>query len=179
MAEFEITSVAETAAEDEYDITGTLTIRDIPNNSYMKKIFLVLVLFLAGCAAVVPDGRPVLLYYYNQANDMDGEGNIMCSRAGLEAVERNVPSGENYIEDTLELFWGGGGLSKEYPLAGVELLDSRLVDGTLIITLTDPQNSTGGGSCRVSILRMQLEATAEQFPEVESVEIRPEELFQP
>jgi hypothetical protein len=64
-------------------------------------------------------------------------------------------------------------------LEGFALVSSELAGGTLMLTFDDPQNKTSGGSCRVSILRAQIEATAKQFPGVNEVRFVPAELFQP
>ncbi len=131
--------------------------------------------------------RMVKLYYYNSSRDQDEQGNIQCSRQGLVAVERKIPISKSPIKDTLELFLSSplteadreAGLTSELPLAGVSLIDLALRDGDLIVKLTDPNNKTSGGSCRVSILRQQLEAVVRQFPEVKTVDFQPAELFQP
>jgi hypothetical protein len=91
------------------------------------------------------------------------------------------------IQDAIKLLLKGEltsaeraeGISTEYPLAGFELKSAGLTDGVLTLTFADPQGKTGGGSCRVGILWMQIEATAKQFPEVSSVRFSPEWLFQP
>lgn len=130
--------------------------------------------------------QAVLLYYFNQEKDKDTSGNIQCSRQGLEPVSRKISS-DNIIEDTIKLLLRGElsaeerarGVTTEYPLSGVELIKSELNNGTLTLTFSDPNNKTGGGSCRVGILWFQIEATAKQFPEVKQVKFLPEELFQP
>jgi hypothetical protein len=130
--------------------------------------------------------RTVSLYYYDPAADIDATGNILCSRQGLVAVEREVPL-DATIQDVLELHLRGDlrstesadGIITEYPLSGFSLVSSELIDGELALTFDDPENRTVGGSCRVGILWMQIEATALQFPEVTSVTFAPEELFQP
>lgn len=130
--------------------------------------------------------RTVQLFYYNPEMDKDSTGNILCSRDGLQSVEREV-SGIISIEDVLRLLLKGEltetektqGLTTEYPLSGFELKNSTLENGVLTLTFSDPENKTVGGSCRVGILWFQIEATAKQFPEVSSVRFLPEELFQP
>lgn len=130
--------------------------------------------------------RIVKLFYYNPNADKDETGNVMCSRNGLESVERTVEKGTS-VADTVRLLLKGQltneeksqGLTTEYPLAGFELTDSSLENGVLTLTFSDPQNKSGGGSCRVGILWFQIETTAKQFPEISSVRFLPEELFQP
>lgn len=137
-------------------------------------------------AAIAPQ-RTVKLYYYNPSRDQDEQGNIQCSRQGLVAVERQIPISQSPIRDTLELFLSSPileadkstGLTSEFPLPGVSLQSIVLKDGRLIVRLSDPNNKTSGGSCRVAILRSQLEAVARQFSEVEVVDFEPAELFQP
>lgn len=128
----------------------------------------------------------VKLYYYNPALDQ-GPGGAQCSRAGLVAVERTIPRTITPVQDAIKLLLRGEitsaeraqGITSEFPLAGVVLQSASLVKGELTLTFADPQNKTGGGSCRVGILWQQIEATAKQFPEVKSVRFLPEELFQP
>lgn len=130
--------------------------------------------------------RTVKLYYYNPAKDQ-GPGGAQCSRNGLEAVERSVPVTTTPIQDAVRLLLKGEltaaerarGITTEFPLPGVELAGAVLKNGVLTLEFKDPQNKTGGGSCRVGILWFQIEATAKQFSGVSSVRFIPEELFQP
>ena len=129
---------------------------------------------------------PILLYYYNPALDQ-GEGGVQCSRRGLAAVGRTIPSTSTPIQDAVRLLLRGEvsdeekaqGVTSEFPLPGVALSAASLEDGVLTLTFDDPGNRTSGGSCRAGILWFQIEATAQQFPEVTSVRFMPEELFQP
>lgn len=131
--------------------------------------------------------RSIKLYYYDSSRDQDASGNIMCSRNGLVAVDRNIPLTKTPIQDAIKLLLKGEltsqesaqGITTEYPLSGVELKSASLENGVLTLTFADPQNKTGGGSCRVGILWFQIEATAKQFTGVSSVRFMPEELFQP
>jgi spore germination protein GerM len=132
--------------------------------------------------------RTVNLFYYNPARDQDSTGNIMCTRAGLQAVERTITSTRTPIQDTIRTLLRGeltaaeraAGITTEFPLAGVSLEAASLRDGVLTLTMRDTQNRTSGGSCRAGILWYQIEATALQFDEVNSVRFAPEdELFQP
>lgn len=131
--------------------------------------------------------QTIKLYYYNDQKDMDAEGNILCSEQGLEAVDRKVSSEDASIQAVLNLLLEGElsseekarGLSTEFPLSGLKLLRAELEGTVLTLVFEDPQNKSSGGSCRVANLWHQIEATAKQFPEVESVRFEPEWLFQP
>ena len=132
--------------------------------------------------------QAVKLYYYKPDLDKDANGNLMCSRNGLVPVERMVEPQDGLIVNTMrELLLGNltteeraRGVTTEFPLAGVLLESGELgPDGVLTLILADAQNKTSGGSCRVGILRAQIEATALQFPTVKAVRLLPEELFQP
>jgi hypothetical protein len=138
-------------------------------------------------AAAAGSLRAVKLYFYDYSKDIDGSGNVMCSRNGLAPVGRDIPLTKTPIQDAVRLLLKGGltdaeragGISTEFPLLGVELKGASLKDGELTLEFADPNNKTGGGSCRVGVLWAQIEATAKQFPEVKSVRFTPEELFQP
>jgi hypothetical protein len=131
--------------------------------------------------------RSVELYYYNESRDRDASGNIMCSAQGLQRVTRQVPITNTPIQDTIRLLISGeltateraAGLSTEYPLQGFSLNSASLSNGVLTLAFSDPQNRTIGGSCRVSILWAQIEATARQFAGVNQVRFTPDTLFQP
>lgn len=131
--------------------------------------------------------KTVKLYYYNSSSDKDSTGNIICSRKGLVALNREIPITNTPIQDTINLLLSGNltssekaqGISTEYPLQGLSLTAASLNSGVLTLTFNDPNNKTGGGSCRVGILWFQIEATAKQFSGVSSVRFMPEELFQP
>ncbi len=131
--------------------------------------------------------RTVQLYYYDADRDKDAAGNILCSRQGLVPVMRQIPLTTTPIQDAVRLLLKGeltaaeraSGITTEFPLAGVSLTSASLKDGSLTLTFDDPQNRTGGGSCRVSILWAQIEATAKQFAGVTGVSFFPDTLFQP
>jgi hypothetical protein len=165
----------------------------------MRAFRLAIILAMAGLlsacapAASTPTqlaDREVSLFYYNPDLDLDESGNILCSPAGLVAVERRLDtslSGEALIQHTIELLIAGeltaderaAGITTEFPLDGLSLDDVALDGSTLTLTFSDPNFRTSGGACRVGILWAQIEATAEQFPEVNDVRFAPEELFQP
>lgn len=131
-------------------------------------------------------GVTVKLFYYNPALDQ-GPGGVQCSEKGLVAVERIVPPGKNLLEETLRLLIDGrlsgeekeSGITTEFPLNEFTLMSADIYEGTAIITFLDPLNIASGGACRVSVLRAQVEATAKQFPGVDTVRIEPNTLFQP
>lgn len=130
--------------------------------------------------------RTVQLYYYNPNKDREPDGNLKCSRDGLQSVTRTIPLTNTPIQDAVKLLLKGqltleekNTLTTEFPLPGFELKSASSNSGVLTLTFADPQNKTGGGSCRVGILWMQIEATAKQFPGVTSVRYLPEDLFQP
>ncbi len=132
--------------------------------------------------------RQVKLYYYNSALDKDASGNILCSSKGLVSVVRTIKTSQTPLQDTLRLFLRGEitqaeksqGVTSEFPLSGVALESAVIApNGVTTITLLDPNNRTSGGSCRVSVLRAQIEATAKQFDTVKSVVFKPISIFQP
>ena len=131
--------------------------------------------------------QTVKLYYYDPERDKDTEGNILCSAPGLVSVNRQIPRTQTPLADTIKLLLKGEltaeekaqGITTEFPLPGVSLTSATIVSGMATLTFADPQNKTGGGSCRVGILWKQIEATAKQFPTVNQAVFMPAELFQP
>lgn len=128
----------------------------------------------------------VQLFYYRPESDQ-GPGGAQCSKQGLVAVERSIPKTQTPLKDAITLLLAGeitpeekaNGITTEFPLLNVHLVQATISDGVATLTFNDPQHMTDGGACRVSILRHQIEATAKQFPSVTSVRLMPEELFQP
>jgi len=137
-------------------------------------------------ATTTPATTPVKLYFYNPDLDQ-GPGGAQCSRKGLVSVERMIPKTITPLRDTIQLLLKGEmstserarDLTTEFPLQGVSLVSASIKNGVATLTFDDPENRTGGGSCRVAVLWAQIEATAKQFPTVTSVRFLPEELFQP
>jgi hypothetical protein len=129
----------------------------------------------------------VLLYYYDAKKDMDANGVVMCSRQGLVPVERMVASGDKTIRRVVQMLLEGNlteaerarGILSDYPLPGVELTDVALQNGIATLAFKDPQHKLGGGACRATILWLQIDATARQFPGVHGTRFTPEDLFQP
>jgi hypothetical protein len=130
--------------------------------------------------------EPVTLYYYREAADLGAQGTPQCSRRGLVALERRLPSGYT-LEDLLKLEMKGiltqeehdSGISTEFPLPGVVLETVEHIGAKAVLTFKDPRHNTTGGACRTSVLWYQLEATALSYPGVEDVEFFPKTLFQP
>ena len=132
--------------------------------------------------------QEVKLYYYNAHIDQDEAGNLRCSPTALGSVSRELSPTDTPIADTIQTLILGGlgqaeldaGLSTEFPLPGFALNSANLDNnGVLTLEFSDPENKSSGGSCRVGILRAQIEATAKQFPEVKEVNFIPETIFQP
>lgn len=127
----------------------------------------------------------VNLYYYNMTEEEE-DGQVDCDRESVLPVER-VISGKEPIKETIELLLEGElksqeeeqGFETEFPHKEFKLRETNLEDGTLTLTFYEVPGFTTGGSCRVNLLRAQIEKTALQFPEVEEVNIEPETLFQP
>jgi len=116
--------------------------------------------------------RNIKLYFYDENKDKDANGNVRCSAQGLVATDRSIAFTNTPIQDALkELF-------KEI-LPGVTLSGANLANGVLTLLISDPQNQTTGGSCKTTILRAQVEATAKQFGGVTEVRYLPPESFQP
>lgn len=166
----------------------------------MKKIILIFFLVVAAVGAIAVfwhtrvvapvdeiKTRNIKLYYYAPEIDKDSAGNVMCSRQGLVSVSRQVPVADAPIQDAINLLIKGQltekekntGLATEFPLPGLALKGANLEDGVLTLEFDDPQNKTGGGSCRAAVLWFQIEATAKQFAGVGEVRFIPETLFQP
>lgn len=134
----------------------------------------------------VETGTSIKLYFYNPVIDQ-GPGGVQCSKNGLVAVQRVIPKTTTPLADAIKLLLQGeisdkervSGIESEFPLPGVTLKSATIINGVATLVFDDPQNKTGGGSCRVAILWAQIEATAKQFPTVNNVRFVPEELFQP
>jgi hypothetical protein len=130
--------------------------------------------------------RNINLYFYNENKDKDAQGNILCSAKGLSPVSRTLPLTNTPIQDAVKELLKGPQPSErtqfpntEFPLPDVSLTAASLSNGVLTLTFSDPDGSTSGGSCRVSILKAQIEATAKQFGGVNSVHFMPIGVFEP
>ena len=131
--------------------------------------------------------RIINIYYYNPLKDQDENGNILCSDAGLVAVQRSIPFTNTPVQDAVSLLLKGEilpqeesqGITTEFPLEGLELEGANMENGVLTLGISDPNNTTIGGSCRVGILWFQIRETARQFDGIDEVRFEPEDLFQP
>jgi len=120
----------------------------------------------------------IKLYFYNYNLD-----DSMCSPQGLVAAERVITKTITPLKASIELLLQESpreeGLINELPQTGVTLKSATIQNGVATLTFSDPLYQTSGGSCKVSVMRNQIEATAKQFPTVQSVRIVPETAFQP
>jgi hypothetical protein len=143
---------------------------------------------LLGTFEILPKRQKTIqvdLYYFNQ-NRADQIGDP-CNPAAVRAVSREIPITQTPIQDTIRLLIQGKlaqeeeqrGFSTNFPGEGFELTGANLEDGALTLAFDDPNNFTSGGSCRVGILKAQIERTAQQFTEVDEIRFQPETLFQP
>ncbi len=130
--------------------------------------------------------RSAKLYFYSSNKDKDASGNVLCSAQGLVPLDRTLALSNTPIQDTIkELLKGPTSVernqlpSTEFPLSGLALTGANLSGGVLTLNFSDPNNQTTGGSCRVSVLKAQIEATAKQFAGVNTVRFQPSTLFQP
>ncbi len=137
-------------------------------------------------AATLSPTVAVRLYYYNQPADTK-DGNVACSPEAVLPVERAIPASRDLIGDTIRLLLQGrlteeeqrAGFRTEFPGPGFTLESAQLQEGVLTLRFADPNYFSSGGSCRVTLLRAQVEKTARQFPDVREVHIEPEAIFQP
>lgn len=155
-----------------------------------QSLVLTVLAFALALVACTSKTQQVSLYYYNPELDLDSTGNIQCSSAGLVPVQRAITGSESgmpliawtvrfLLEGDLTAEERAAGITTEFPLEGLELLNVGLESGVLTLTFADPEHRTSGGACRAGILWAQIEATAKQFPSVEQVKFSPEDLFQP
>lgn len=128
----------------------------------------------------------IALFLYDESKD-SGEGGALCTENGLTKVEREVAKSMTPAQDAIRLLLKGEllpeeksrGLVTEFPVDGFSFKEANLKEGTLTLLFDDPNHSSGGGSCRVAIRKMQIEKTAMQFEGVQKVILKPETLFQP
>ena len=129
----------------------------------------------------------VNLYYYNELLDRLMNGEVLCDTEAVIPVGRTIPNSQSSINDVIRLLIRGEltkaeedlGFRTEFPGRELQFLGARLEDGVLYLKFSDPSGFTSGGSCRVNLLRAQIEKTALQFEMVESVVFEPEDIFQP
>lgn len=138
----------------------------------------------AGTVVVSDTTVPVLLFYPNTKTSAYTAD--PCDAKSLSFIVRRISDTETVKKSIEELLKGGltsdektAGFTTEFPNAGFKLVSAVQVGGQLTLTFQDSNFFTSGGSCRVGILRAEIEKTAMQFEGITSVKILPEELFQP
>lgn len=132
--------------------------------------------------------RSVQVYLYQKTKDLSADGQILCGEESIVPVPRDIPITKTPLQDTLAILFAGSvrpeeksvGFESLFPLTGLGVKTLTLTQlGELLLTLNDPYNKTVGGSCRVRLLKWQLEKTMKQFDGIKSVIIKPDTLFQP
>jgi hypothetical protein len=132
--------------------------------------------------------RSVQVYLYNKSSDLSESGVPHCDESNIVAVPRDIPITKTPLQDTLSILFAGSvrpeekskGYESLFPLTGLGVKTLTLTQlGELLLTLNDPYNKTIGGSCRIRLLKWQLEKTMKQFDGVKTVITKPDSLFQP
>ncbi len=124
--------------------------------------------------------------YYPNSNKAVQLGDP-CNAGSVIHLTSTVARSLSPIKDTLNLLIAGNittqekaqGFTTEFPNTQFKLLGATLKNGVLALEFTEVPGFTSGGSCRVGILKAQIEKTALQFPGVTSVVIKPNTIFQP
>jgi len=129
--------------------------------------------------------RTVDIYYYDLQKD-----NCNIYKDGLVALKREVPDSDDVVDvikSTINLWLEGeitedetsGELSAELSADdGVKLTDASLDEGgVLILTFSDPDYKTNGGSCHVGVIAAEIDAIVKQFAEVKTLNIFPKDIF--
>lgn len=127
--------------------------------------------------------RKVKLFYYNKNYDPKFD----CLSDAVLSVEREIPQTKTPIQDTIKLLIEGKlteketaeGFSTEFPHPEFKLFGANLKDGVLTLDFPEVPSFTTGGSCRIGLLRAQVEKTARQFSKVRAVRYTKEGIFQP
>lgn len=130
----------------------------------------------------------IKLYYFNQVEDSKLPVNQQLNSSSVLPVDRVIPRSNNLIQDTINMLieWNlsqeevSKWFTTEFPNNAFRLIDTNLnSDWTLELTFSEVPGFTSWWSARVFILRVSIEKTAKQFPNVKIVKILPETLFQP
>jgi hypothetical protein len=126
----------------------------------------------------------ISLFYYNQSQDQENS----CDYEFVMPVEREIVGSQDIIRGAVELLIKGQltekekseGFITEFPNADFKLLESNLSEkGKLTLKFTEVPGFTSGGSCRVGLLMEEILKTVKQFPQVKSIVLEPESLFEP
>jgi hypothetical protein len=129
----------------------------------------------------------ISLYYYNELLDRAINGDAACDINAVIPIERSLPYSQSPINDVVRLLIRGEltkaerdlGFKTEFPGRELQFLGARLENGVLYLKFSDPSGFTSGGTCRIGLLKAQIEKTVMQFDTVKSVVYEPETLFQP
>lgn len=95
----------------------------------------------------------------------------------VEAVNRQVPKSESIARAALLALLRGPNLVEKNQAYGtvinnnVQINDLKIEDGVAMVDFDSRLQDSLGGSCRVSIIRAQIEQTLKQFPTIQSVQI--------
>jgi len=127
----------------------------------------------------------VKFYYPNQK--LADEVKDVCSPDSIGFVEREIPKTDNIVLDTINILIKGdlevsertNGFYTEFARRDFKFRGIGFEKGILTLEFTEIPGFTSGGSCRVGLLRAQIEKTAKQFSEVKSIKFLPEDLFNP
>ena len=125
----------------------------------------------------------IKLYYY----DSTRSENYDYDWGALTPIEVVVPASKSIIQDTIRLLLSGKlgpaeeerGLFSEVYNPDFKLLGAGFKAGVLTLTFNEVPGFTSGGTAHITIMLMQLEKTAKQFPEVKKVVFKPDDLFEP
>lgn len=156
----------------------------------MKRTYLIFIFVFAIAVLYIINGQggaTFKLFYYNELEDRElNNGEIACDTRAVMPVIRDEKKDmsiehviKTLIEGTLTPEEKIAGFDTEFPNQNFTLLNTELKNDVLRLTFNEVPGFTSGGSCRVGLLRAQIEKTALQFENVKEVIILPEEILQP
>jgi len=129
----------------------------------------------------------VRVFYKNAYKDPG-----LASCEADEFLERDIPLTKTVLKDAINILFTGPSTPEEKARGAISELQSAVANGkkpvtiksvtvkngVATVTLDDPDKFTTGGTCRVMIMKSQIEKTILQFPAVKSVKFEPLDLFQ-
>ncbi len=127
------------------------------------------------------------LYYYSETTDKElNNGEIACDTRAVVSVSRKTnrtPSLKEIIEDLIQGNLTAderiAGLQTEFPNTDFKVLGATINNSKAHLVFTEVPGFTTGGSCRIGLLRAQIEKTALDYPGVDTVEILPVGVLEP